>query len=241
MVKKRETRGKKEPATLKPAEGGWGKENYPYPEGPAFIECEEMKCVGCGICQMACSMYHFGVINKDLARIQVRKYLLPLVDVIAYCLMPTHYHFLVRIKTRTSEVTQIPKTKTSEVSVPDISRSMQRFSISYTKAINKRFDRVGSLFQGAFQARSVQSEKYLLQLCRYIHANPVKDGLVGGLNDWPFSNYLEWIGEREGTLFDHDFVQEHFPNPAGYIEYVMDYLLTRDLPEEILRFLMEFE
>jgi len=59
-------------------EPGWGKENYPYPRGAAFIECDEMKCVGCGICQMACSMQHFGVINKDLARIQVRKYLLPL-------------------------------------------------------------------------------------------------------------------------------------------------------------------
>ena len=56
----------------------WGKENYPYPLGAAFIESEEMKCVGCGICQMACSMKHFGVINKELARIQVRKYLLPL-------------------------------------------------------------------------------------------------------------------------------------------------------------------
>ena len=57
---------------------GWGRENYPYPKGDAFIECDEMKCVGCGICQMACSMKHFGVINKELARIQVRKYLLPL-------------------------------------------------------------------------------------------------------------------------------------------------------------------
>ena len=57
---------------------GWGKEHYPYPKGGAFIECDELKCVGCGICQMACSMHHYGVINKDLARIQVRKYLVPL-------------------------------------------------------------------------------------------------------------------------------------------------------------------
>jgi Fe-S-cluster-containing hydrogenase component 2 len=66
-----DTGGKGEPE-------GWGKENYPYPKGAAFIECDEMKCVGCGICQMACSMKHFGVLNKDLARIQIRKYLLPL-------------------------------------------------------------------------------------------------------------------------------------------------------------------
>ena len=56
----------------------WGKENYPFPEGAAYIECNELKCTGCKICQMACSMYHFGVINKNLSRIQVRKYLLPL-------------------------------------------------------------------------------------------------------------------------------------------------------------------
>ena len=56
----------------------WGKEDYPYPFGAGFIECVEMECVGCGICQMACSMKHFGVINKELSRIQVRKYLLPL-------------------------------------------------------------------------------------------------------------------------------------------------------------------
>jgi Fe-S-cluster-containing hydrogenase component 2 len=57
---------------------GWGMENYPYPAYDAYIECDEMKCTGCGICQMACSMKHFGVLNKELSRIQVRKYLLPL-------------------------------------------------------------------------------------------------------------------------------------------------------------------
>jgi carbon-monoxide dehydrogenase iron sulfur subunit len=69
---------KRKPEESKREEEGWGQENYPYPAGVAFIECDEMKCVGCGICQMACSMQHFGVINKDLARIEVRKYLLPI-------------------------------------------------------------------------------------------------------------------------------------------------------------------
>ncbi len=67
----RETDGEPKPK-------GWGHENYPFPKGPAYIECDELKCVGCGICQMACSIKHFGVINKELSRIQVRKYLLPL-------------------------------------------------------------------------------------------------------------------------------------------------------------------
>ena len=57
--KQRET-GKEE-NTIVPKTGGWGKENYPYPTGDAFIECDEMKCTGCGICQMACSFYHFRI------------------------------------------------------------------------------------------------------------------------------------------------------------------------------------
>jgi Fe-S-cluster-containing hydrogenase component 2 len=65
-------------SAVEPKAESWGKEDYPNPQGAAFIECDELKCVGCGICQMACSMYHYGVINKDLSRIQVRKYLLPL-------------------------------------------------------------------------------------------------------------------------------------------------------------------
>ncbi len=73
-------KAKKKPieSAVEPKAEGWGKENYPNPVGAAFIECDELKCVGCGICQMACSMQHHGVINKDLSRIQVRKYLLPL-------------------------------------------------------------------------------------------------------------------------------------------------------------------
>ena len=65
-------------AEPEPPPEGWGMEDYLYPEGNAFIETVEMKCVGCGICEMACSMKHFGVIDKELSRIRVRKYMLPL-------------------------------------------------------------------------------------------------------------------------------------------------------------------
>lgn len=87
MTTQRQTGGNPVQPNVTPETRVWGKEHYPYPQGTAFIECDEMKCVGCGICQMACSMHHFGVINKDLSRIQVRKYLLPLPKAIqATCL-----------------------------------------------------------------------------------------------------------------------------------------------------------
>ncbi|GAB4459709.1 MAG: hypothetical protein Kow0070_15040 [Anaerolineales bacterium] len=168
----------------------------------------------------------------------VRKYLLPLVSVIAYCLMPTHYHLLVRVKQQKAETSEV--SKTSEVSRA-VSRAMQRFLISYTKAINKRFDRVGALFQGAFQAKPVASYAHLLNLCAYIHANPVKDGLVERPQDWMYSNYLEWLGQPDGTLCDKEFIAEHFETSEAYAAFVADYLSTRRLPEEVEKYLQALE
>ena len=74
----------------------------------------------------------------------VKKYLLPVVDMIAYCLMPTHYHLMVRVKDLGGQTSEVFETS-------EVSSAMQKLSISYTKAINKRFERVGSLFQGHFK------------------------------------------------------------------------------------------
>ena len=109
---------------------------------------------------------------------RVKKYLFPVMDLIAYCLMPTHYHLLV-FGDETSEVF-----KTSEVS-----RAMMKLSVSYTKAINLHYDRVGPLFQGAFQAKLVDTDAYLWQVVGYIHLNPVEAGLVKAPEDWKYSSY----------------------------------------------------
>ena len=61
----------------------WGREIYPPPTGDAFIETNDLKCVGCGLCAEACSMQHYGVINKSFSRIYVRKVLLPLPKAVA--------------------------------------------------------------------------------------------------------------------------------------------------------------
>jgi REP element-mobilizing transposase RayT len=89
----------------------------------------------------------------------VKKYLLPVVNMIAYCLMPTHYHLMVRMKDFQQQTSEVSKTSEALVS-----KAMMRLSVSYTKAINKRFERVGSLFQGAFQAKPITNSKHLLHL-----------------------------------------------------------------------------
>ncbi len=159
---------------------------------------------------------------------KIKEYLVPVADVLVYCLMPTHYHIVARVREpQTSEVL-----KTSEVST-----AMMKLSVSYTKAINKRFQRVGVLFQGQFQAKPILTSEYLLNLCRYIHSNPVKDGIVADITQWQYSNYLEWIGERDGKLVDQAFVQDNFDTPNEYRKFVLEYLRSRQLPEDVQHYL----
>jgi len=154
----------------------------------------------------------------------VKKYRQQLcVAVIAYCLMPNHYHFLVR----------------QDGENPAGSLPQLVFN-SYTKAFNKRYQRTGTLFEGRYQSIWVDKTEYLLHLCRYIHTNPVKAKLVSRLGDWPYSNYPEWMGTRRGTLFDHDFVEESFPERARYHQFVIDYLEEADhLPQGIETYLLD--
>ncbi len=145
-------------------------------------------------------------------------------NLIAYCLLPNHYHFLVQ-QDGEHPAGLLP----------------QRVFNSYSKAYNRRYDHSGTLFEGPYNVAAVEKESHLLHLCRYIHANPVRHGLVTELEAWPYTNYLEWIGKRNGTLVDHDFVQDYFPSPESYREFVQDYLLDGQLPDELKRDLPPWE
>ena len=110
--------------------------------------------------------------------------------------------------------------KTSEVWLPGgPSLAMMRFSVSYTKAINKRYQRVGGLFQGAFQSRHIARNEDLSNLSRYIHLNPVLAGLADTPADWEFSSYLDYSGNRLGSLPQPDVILNQFPSPQAYAEF----------------------
>ncbi len=144
--------------------------------------------------------------------------------IIAYVLMPNHYHFLVR--------------QDGEY----FARYLPQYTFnSYSSAYNIRYDHSGTLFEDKYKVVPVESESHLLHLCRYIHGNPVKDGMVADPADWIYSNYLEWIGERDGALFDSEFVREYFDSPSHYREFVFEDLLNRNLPDDIRIYLENFE
>jgi len=113
--------------------------------------------------------YKFFIRNID-------RYLTPVLDIIAYCLMPTHYHLLVCVK------------KTTEHGHSQITKAIRKFSISYTKAINKRYNRVGPLFQGSYQAKLINGINHSRRIIPYIHENPVHAGLVNDAIEWKYSS-----------------------------------------------------
>jgi len=75
----------------------------------------------------------------------------------------------------------------------------------------------------------------------YIHANPVKDGLVALPEDWEFSNYLEWINLREGTLVICEFIGNNFGTPEECKTLVMEYVKTRNLLDDVSKYLQKLE
>ena len=151
---------------------------------------------------------------------RLRKHLLPVLEVVAYCLMPTHYHLLVEVK-QTAQTTQTSEVlKTSEVYSAPISAAMMRLAVSYTKAVNKRYERVGPLFQGAFQVRHVERDEYLVHLSRYIHLNPWVAGYVGHAEEWEYSSYPDYLGLRQGTLPALGAVIGQFTSPSAYRQFV---------------------
>jgi REP element-mobilizing transposase RayT len=157
-----------------------------------------------------------------LLRLAGHSYQLRGVKVIAYCLMPNHYHFLLRQETE-----------------EPLSKFMQALFNSYVQALNTQQDRTGTLFEGRFKHKCVDDWEYLITLCRYIHLNPVKAGLVTKPEEWIYSNYRDWIGLRDGVLVDKEFVKDHFPNPEEYEKFVNDMVDELKSHEKINKYIFD--
>lgn len=114
------------------------------------------------------------------------KYLLDYVEIWAYCLMPNHFHFLIRINDRSSFPNDIDINKFLE-------DQFKRLFSSYTLSFNKVYDRTGSLFQKRFKRVSVKSETYLFTLIHYIHHNPIHHHFTDNFVEWKYSSYLAFI------------------------------------------------
>jgi len=157
------------------------------------------------------------------------KYIEPVTETFAYCLLRNHFHLLVKIKME-EEIQSLRVSKTlrdSEKRVYTPSQQFSNFLNAYAKAINKRHERTGSLFQHPFGRVMVTTNSHLLRAVTYIHQNPQRHGFVDDFRDWPYSSYhaltrpgktrlqrvdvLDWFGGEAGLVSAHEIrVDEKF-------------------------------
>ncbi len=133
------------------------------------------------------------------------KYVHPVADTYAYCLLPNHFHLLVRIKTEEELLSQSHPVRVSqdrEVLSP--SRQFSHCFNAYAKAFNKAYMRTGSLLEKPFRRIPVTNSAYIAQLIVYIHHNPRKHGLVDDFLEWPYMSYHTLLSAKSTCLARND-------------------------------------
>ncbi|MEQ9402517.1 MAG: hypothetical protein RIM99_02925 [Cyclobacteriaceae bacterium] len=167
--------------------------------------------------------------NYSYFLLKYDKYISPIAETYAYCLLNNHFHFLIRTKNE-DEISRIhnpvrvnPNRVTRDTS-KIISLQFSHFFNGYTQAFNKQNDRTGKLFELPFRRIEVGDDAYLSRLIYYIHANPQKHGLIDDFREYPHSSYhshlstkrtnldrenvLTWFGGRNAYSGFHDSFQD---------------------------------
>jgi REP element-mobilizing transposase RayT len=139
------------------------------------------------------------------------KYIHPIADTYAYCLMGNHFHFLIRVKDK--EEIELINSKNRP-----IWKYFADYFNAYAKIINLKYDRTGSLFQERFRRKKVYSEEYLCQLIHYIHLNPVKHGISNSYDNYPYSSYQAIISGKS-TRLEKEKVIKIFDDLENFIYF----------------------
>jgi REP element-mobilizing transposase RayT len=140
------------------------------------------------------------------------KYLLPVADIYAYSLLKNHFHLVLRIKDKE----MLPE----KMKVKPYLAFSNLFN-SYTKSINKVYNRMGSLFQEHPQRIRVEDDEYLMQLIAYIHLNPVKHKFTEDFKNYKYSSYMAYTTNRY-TRIDTEYIMSLFGDKANF-EYWHDF------------------
>lgn len=119
------------------------------------------------------------------------------VEIVAFCLMPNHFHLLLY-----------------QIQIDAVTKLLRAVCSSYVSYFNKKYDRVGSLFQGVFRAIRVVDCGYLIHLTRYIHRNPFK------YIEWEWSSLDYWLGNKSTPWVKEQRLNDL--SPDRYLDYIKD-------------------
>lgn len=166
---------------------------------------------------------------SNIQTVRVKKVFFDEIELHSFCLMPNHFHFLIHQKNSNS-----------------ITEFMRALITSYVLYFNKKYKRVGALYQGTYKAVLVTQDSYLLHLTRYIHANPLKlltRSDLAQLGEYSYSSYSYYLGKKHAKWIKTDFILSMFGNGDDdilkqrelYKKFVESYIYELDdLPDKLL-------
>lgn len=137
------------------------------------------------------------------------------VNLLAFCLMPNHFHLLAK---------QITKN--------GITKLIRAVCTKYVMYFNKKYERVGTLFQGKYKAVMIDTDAYLLHLSRYIHLNPAYPG--SDPKSYEYSSFSYYLGKRNATWIKPNEILDFFKSAKriGKKDYLSYQSFVEDYPED---------
>ena len=181
-----------------------GKQHFPLETGK-YYHIYNRGINGCNLFYEEKNYYYF--LEK------YAHYMGNVLDTFAYCLMPNHFHLLVRVKDFNSILHLTGLEDLSGVKMglhhPEkfVSKKFSDLFNSYTKSINKAEQRTGALFETPFRRIAVESDAYFTNLLWYIHYNPQKHGFVTNFRDYPYTSYHSHISTQPSKLAREEVLQ----------------------------------
>ena len=151
---------------------------------------------------------------------KLREHLLPTGQLLAYCLMPNHFHLLF-------------EPADTDAAVDATRHGLGLVLGSYAQGLNKERKRTGSLFQKRTKVKLLEgssTSRYPATCFHYLHQNPYRARLVTHLEDWPYSSYRDYAGLRSGTLCSLDYGRQLFDLPTAGPAFQVD--SARHIPAE---------
>ena len=127
----------------------------------------------------------------------MEKYVLPVADIYAYCLLNNHFHFLVKIREDYQDKGYKPQ------------QNFSNFFNAYAKSFNQKNHRTGKLFEERFKRKKVEDDFYFTELIYYIHANPQKHKLLADFRNYQYSSYCDILSNKK-TLIKREEVLAWF-------------------------------
>lgn len=135
------------------------------------------------------------------------EYVLSCVDLLAYCLIPNHFHLVIRVRD----------------DIPDlhVSNRFRTMFITYAQAINKQEKRKGGLFERPFKRLEISTDEYLVNVIRYTHLNPEKHGISSDFWNYDYSSFRH-IVRKNDSLIDATSVLELFGGRGEFVDFHSD-------------------